>query len=100
MTRRPLGRVNCSKAICPACCAASVAGSSESRASSLRMGPRLHRKKRQPVGFENGLLLFGRERQAKELPVVFQQVLNPGARPVRAPSKAAPNLPQAGKEPD
>src|ERR671930_1277118 len=88
-------------ALAPAgCCAASIAGSSESsesRTSNLRMGPRLHRKKRQRIGFEDSLVLLVRKRQGQELIDVLPEVLHTGAGPVGPPQHPISDLRQAGK---
>src|SRR3954463_3255727 len=67
------------------------------RASNLRMGPRLHRKERQRVGFEDGLLLLVRQRQGQELIDVLAKVFYPGTWPVGSPEHAVHDLRQAGK---
>src|SRR6266853_1464642 len=94
MIRRPFGSVNSSNAMRPdgagaageaARCAASVAGSIDSRTHSLRMGPRLHREERQRVGFEDSLLLLVRKRQGQELIDVLPEVFHAGAGPIRPP---------------
>src|SRR4051812_50117082 len=67
------------------------------RASNLRMGPRLHRKERQRVGFEDGLLLLVRQRQGQELIDVLAKIFYPGTWPGGSPEYAVHDLRQAGK---
>src|SRR5882762_9748586 len=96
MTRRPFGSVNCSNAMRPAC-AESTPGMSSSKTNNWRMGSGLHGKKRESVGFEDGLLLLFRKRRGQELIDVLAEVFHARAGPIGAPEHADSELRQAGK---